>query len=383
MYTEKTQAIKTDKAHFMMFSEHPEAGPFIELYSQLTSAKKMLGTYVHGFLNHLRPDGRFHPTYMLFNGSAFEGSDDDGGTDTGRSSAVDPAVQTIPKHNKWAKKIRKCYPAPPGYRFFQADFSQGELRITACVAEEQNMIEAYRAGKDLHCVTGAQLAGYEFEEFMALKVDKKMDQMTPAEAKAHELFAKFRQRAKPANFGLLYGMQAEGFREYARVNYKVKMSAEEAWDVREAFFALYAGLVDWHKNSIAFATKNLYIASPLGRVAHLPLIKSKVYKVKSKAERKALNSPIQATLSDLCMWAISFLEERYGNEGLWMAGMTHDSIYGYYPEDQPDLWLGRVVETMSTLPYREVFDWHPALDFPADIEEGPNLAELDPYKLAA
>jgi DNA polymerase I-like protein with 3'-5' exonuclease and polymerase domains len=98
---------------------------------------------------------------MLFNGSAFEGKDDDGGTDTGRTSAVDPAVQTIPKHNKWAKRLRKCYPSPPGYRFFQADFSQGELRLAACAANEPNMLDAYKAGKDLHCVTGSSLAGYE------------------------------------------------------------------------------------------------------------------------------------------------------------------------------------------------------------------------------
>lgn len=384
--TPKTKEPKTDKAHFMMFREHPVAGPFIEIYTELNSARKMLSTYVHGFLNHLRPDGRFHPTYMLFAGSAWEGDDDDGGTDTGRSSAVAPAVQTIPKHNKWAKKIRKCYPAPEGYVFFQADFSQGELRLCACAADDGTMIEAYRAGKDLHCVTGAQLAGMEFEEFMALEVDKPKEKMTKAELQAMELFAKFRQRAKPANFGLLYGMQAEGFRAYAYVTTdgKMDLTLEEAEQVRRAFFDLYHRLEPWHRSVIQEVNDNLYIENPLGRIAHLPLIKSKVWAVKHKMENKAINSPIQSTLSDLCMWAISFLEERYASEGLWMAGMTHDSIYGYYPADEDRMmWLGRIVETMETLPYREVFDWHPQLDFPADIEDGPNLAELEKVKLAA
>jgi DNA polymerase I-like protein with 3'-5' exonuclease and polymerase domains len=385
MYTEKKGDIKTDKAHFMMFEDEPEAKAFLDIYKQYTSATKTLSTYVHGFLNHLRPDGRFHPTYMLFNGSAFEGKDDDGGTDTGRTSAIDPAVQTIPKHTIWAKKLRKCFPAPPGYRFFQADFSQGELRLAACAAEEPNMIEAYRSGQDLHCVTGASLAGYDLPEFMDLNLPDgvKYEQASSAQKIAYELFAKFRQRAKPANFGLLYGMQSEGFREYARVNYGVNMSSAEAWDVREAFFALYAGLVTWHNDSIQFANSHGWIDNPLGRIAHLPLIKSKIWAVKSKAERKAINSPIQSTLSDLCTWAISILEERYGDEGLWMAGMTHDSIYGYYPEGNPQLWLGRIVEVMETLPYESVFDWHPVLNFPADVEEGPNLAELDKFKLAA
>jgi DNA polymerase I-like protein with 3'-5' exonuclease and polymerase domains len=323
---------------------------------------------------------------MLFNGSAFERDNDDGGTDTGRSSAVDPAVQTIPKHNKWAKKLRKCYPAPDGYRFFQADFSQGELRIAACAANDETMIDAYLTGKDLHCVTGAKLAQMEFEEFMALECSKKKEAMTKAELQAMELFAKFRQRAKPANFGLLYGMQAESFRQYAYVSTdgKMDLTLEEAEKVRNAFFELYAKLLEWHESVVAFARQNGWIDNPLGRVAHLPLIDSRVWKVKSKQERKAINSPIQSTLSDLCMWAIAFLEERYASEGLWMAGMTHDSIYGYYPEkDGQELWYSRIVETMETLPYREVFDWNPQLDFPADFEDGSNLADLEKVKRAA
>ena len=385
MRTPKTKEPKTDKAHFMLFREHEDAGPFIQIYSALNSAKKTKSTYVDGFLNHLRPDGRFHPTYMLFNGSAFEREDDDGGTDTGRLSAVDPAVQTIPKHTKWAKKLRKCYPAPPGYRFFQADFSQGELRLAACAANDETMIDAYQTGKDLHCVTGAQLAGMEFEEFMALNSDKPKEQLTKAELQAMELFAKFRQRAKPANFGLLYGMQAEGFRQYAYVSTdgKMDLTLEEAEKVRDAFFALYRRLVEWHEDMIATAKEQGYVENPLGRIAHLSLINSKIWAVSSKQERKAINSPIQSTLSDLCIWAISFLEERYADDGLWIAGMTHDSIYGYYPEkDGQELWYNRIVETMETLPYRETFDWEPQLVFPADFEDGLNMAELEKYKPA-
>ena len=384
MFTEKTGAVKTDKAHFMMFEDHPEAKAFLDIYKGYLSATKTLSTYVHGFLNHLRPDGRFHPTYMLFNGSAFEGKDDDGGTDTGRTSAVDPAVQTIPKHTAWAKRLRKCFPAPPGMRFFQADFSQGELRLAACAAEEPNMLNAYLSGQDLHCVTGASLGGYELDDFMDMKPKGKFETLTPAEKIAAEIFAQFRQRAKPANFGLLYGMGAEGFYEFARVNYPGSIATvDQAHDVRDAFFSLYAGLVDWHDNMKSFAKTNGYVVSPLGRVAHLPLVKSKIPKVRSKAERKAINSPIQATLSDLCAWAISILEERYAAHGLWMAGMTHDSIYGYVPEDEVDVWMPRIVEVMENLPYKEVFDWHPPLTFPADIEEGPSMAELDTYKIAA
>lgn len=381
MTTEKSEAPSTAKAHLMMFADHPEAGPFIQAYNEWNSTQKTLSTYVHGFLKHLRPDGRFHPTYMLFAGSAYESKgDDDGGTNTGRLSCVDPAMQTVPKHTKWAKKLRKCFPAPPGMVFWEADFSQGELRITADVADEQQMLHAYSQGLDLHAVTGAQLAGYELDEFLALGT---FPEGSPEEV----LFAKYRQQAKPANFGLLYGMGAEGFREFARVTYKLNLTLDEATQIRDQFFVLYNGLPKWHTTYKNFAKANGFVMSPLGRMRNLPLIRSKNSQARSKAERQAVNAPIQGCLSDMNIWSSAILEQNWGGEGpdkLWVAGSTHDAVYGYCPEhNAKEVWLPRIVEVMSTLPLNEVFGWQPKIPMPADIAVGPSLGELAKFKLAA
>ena len=380
MLTAKSGEPKTDKAHLMMFREHPEAGPFIEAMNEWSSATKIRSTYVDGFLAHLRPDGRFHPTYMLFAGSAFEGKDDDGGTNTGRLSATGPAVQTIPKHNKWAKKLRKCLPAPPGMVFWQADFSQGELRIAADRANEETMLHAYHQGLDLHAVTGSKLAGFELEEFLALAD-------LPEDSEGGYIYATFRQRAKPANFGLLYGMQSEGFREYARVstNGKMKLTSQEAYDTREAFFALYSKLLPWHSAEVNHAKQHGWVMNPLGRIRHLPLIHSKSYEARSKSERQAINAPIQGCLSDMNIWAASIMEQNWGGEGLdklWIAGATHDSIYGYCPEhNAKSVWFPRIVEVMSTLPIQKVFGWEAKVEFPADIEAGPTMGDMAKVKL--
>lgn len=300
---------------------------------------------------------------------------------TGRLSAVDPAVQTIPKHNKWAKKLRRCLPAPPGMVFWQADFSQGELRIAADRANEETMLHAYSQGLDLHAVTGAKLAGFELEEFLELAD-------LPEDSEGGKIYATFRQRAKPANFGLLYGMQSEGFREYARVstNGKMKLTSEEAAHIRDAFFALYSRLLPWHNAEINHARQHGWVMNPLGRIRHLPLIRSKSSDARSKAERQAINAPIQGCLSDMNIWAAALMEQRWGGEGpdqLWIAGATHDSIYGYCPEhNAKEVWFPRIVETMQTLPLKQTFGWSAKVSFPADIEAGPTMGDMAKVKLA-
>lgn len=276
---------------------------------------------------------------------------------------------TIPKKTKWAKKIRACFPAPPGYRFFQRDFSQGELRVVACVADETNMISAYKNGMDLHCLTASGFSGRSYEEFLALE---KMDS---------DLYEELRRGAKAGNFGLLYGMGAEGFMEYARINYGVHLTLAEATKRRDAFFALYPGLLAYHDSSKNFVRHHQYVRSPLGRIRHLPLVKSKDSFVRSGAERQAINSPIQATLSDMALWSIAIIDQQ--RPDIQIVGMTHDSIYGYVHEDTWEEDLNQMGDVMSNLPFESVFGWKPQLSFPSDAEIGSTMADLKKYKKVA
>jgi DNA polymerase I-like protein with 3'-5' exonuclease and polymerase domains len=350
----------TAAEHLETFAQNEDAAQFIECYSGFNGAKKTLSTYILGFRKHLRSDGMFHPSYNLYKGD-FGGKGDDSGTVTGRLSTRDPAYQTIPKHTKWAKPLRTVYVAPPGYAILKLDYSQGELRVAACVAQEERMIAAYKAGIDMHLKTGAETYGITLKK--AQKWLKKQDPRVKA----------VRQGGKAGNFGLLYGMSPNGFVNYAWNTYGVEYSQAEATAVSNAFFEMYPGLVQWHEDSKNLARSDLQIRNPLGRIRHLPLINSRNYKSRGQAERQSINSPIQSCLSDMMLLAMVLIDREYPE--LHMFGMTHDEMQCYVPEDEVDIWAERIGDIMSNLPLED-FGWNPELSFPADAEwSTTNLAE--------
>jgi DNA polymerase I-like protein with 3'-5' exonuclease and polymerase domains len=372
------------QAHLKQFAtENEDAAKMTKVLGEMGSASKTRSTFVIGFLKHLTPDGKFHPTYMLYKGGYNDDDSDESGTVTGRLSAKDPAFQTIPKKIKdkkadksehWAKRIRECFIAPPGYVMFNIDFSQGELRIVACVANETTMLHAYEQNLDLHAVTGAKLAGVDFDEFLTWK-----DHHDAAKA---AMFEDLRGKAKPANFGLLYGMGWQGFQAYAWAQYGLILSDTEAQEMRNAFFELYPGLVHYHEEYKEFARHNEYVESPLGRIRHLPMIKSWDKEVKARAERQAINSPIQSTLSDMMLWSIALIEANFNPDDVRAIGMVHDALVGYMREDKVQQLMPQVMEIMSNLPFHEL-GWEPQLKFPVDAEYGYNMAEMTKFKLAA
>jgi DNA polymerase I-like protein with 3'-5' exonuclease and polymerase domains len=372
--TEKTGEPSMTKSHLRQFADVPEAKAMVTVLTDLDNAAKTLSTFVEGFLKHLRPDGRFHSTYFLAKGE-FDGFDDDDvGTVTGRLSAKDPAIQTLPKKTKWAKRLRECFVAPPGKKVVSVDYSQGELRVVACVANEKTMIEAYQKGLDLHAVTGAKLGGVPVEEFLTWK-----DSTDTAVA---ELFEKYRGNAKPANFGLLYGMSAEGFQAYAWTAYGLKLTLEEATTIRNAFFELYPGLIAYHDNQKAFVQQWEMVRTPLGRIRHLPTIRSRDRSVQSKARRQAINSPIQGCLSDMMLWAIARIEQEFTHDEFQIVAMIHDAFIAYVDEDKVVERCKEAKAIMENLPFHEV-GWSPILKFPADAEYGDDLAHMQKLKLAA
>ena len=348
MFTEKTQEPSTAIDHLLMFADNPKAKEFVDLLKQYGSANKTLSTYVVGFLKHLRPDGRFHGSYVLHRDGGGEG-----GAVTGRTSCTSPALQTIPKKTKWTKRLRRAFIAPAGYAILQLDYSQGELRIAACLANELTMLKAYASNADLHSVTAAKLAGYEYEEFMLLP---------------EEVRDPFRTMAKPSNFGLLYGMGAAGYQVYANTSYGLSLTLEDATKHRTAFFDLYSGLLDWHKEYKNRARVAGQVRSPLGRIRHLPLINSSDRMAVAAAERQAVNSPVQSTLSDMMQWSMVLIDKQYGEEDIHMFLMTHDSLALYVPIGTEVLWAKRLKEIMENLPFKKEFGWSPQLKFTVDAE---------------
>ena len=365
MFTEKAKEDTWEYAsaateHLDMFKEITRAAEFIKFYSAFNGAKKTLSTYIVGFRKHLRSDGMFHPSYNLYKGD-FGGKGDDSGTVTGRLSTRDPAYQTIPKHTKWAKPLRSVYIAPPGMAILKLDYSQGELRVAACVADEPSMIASYKAGIDMHLKTGAQVYG------ITLKEAQEWMQNDDPRVEA------IRQGGKAGNFGLLYAMKPKGFVNYAWNTYGVELSLKEATEFHDAFFELYPGLLVWHKRYKELARNYLLVRNPLGRIRHLPLINSRNFKVRGQAERQSINSPIQSCLSDMMLLSMVLIDREYPD--LHMFGMTHDEFQCYVPEDEIELWAQRLGDIMSNLPLED-FGWEPQLTFPVDAQwSTTNLAE--------
>jgi len=372
MVTEKTGKPSTAMEHIIQLShkkgkKYEKVKELVELLSAYNSASKTMSTYIVGFLKHLRTDGKFHPTYMLHKGE-YGDSGDDAGTVTGRTSAKDPAYQTIPKHTIWAKPLRTVYTPPKDMVILNGDYSQGELRVMACISNEENMLNAYRKGIDMHLITGASVYGIELEEALAMKAEK------------HPDIKMIRQGGKAGNFGLIYGMSAEGFVIYAKKTYGVDLTLKEAVKFRDTFFEQNPRILMYHEEYIAYAHANGFVRSPLGRIRHLPLINSYDRSVVAKQERQAINAPVQSTLSDIGLYAIAKLSKKYPE--LWVNGFTHDSITAYVPKDEVQLWAHRMKDTMENLPLKKVFGWNHQIPFSVDIEIGiNNMAELEELEL--
>jgi len=370
MLTGKTQEPSTSKAHLKMFADNPVAGQMVKLLTTGDQASKTVSTFIDGFVKHIRPDNRWHSTYMLYHGGLYDSEEagDDAGTVTGRLSAKDPAFQIIPKKTKWGKRIRGCIVAPPGKAILALDYIQGELKVVSCVANEKSMLAAYEAGMDLHAVTGAKLAGVEYDTFKAYALE---EDESPLKA----LYKDARDRAKAGNFGLLYGMGVDGFIAYAWANYGLKLTTEEATKIRNDFFDLYPGLLSYHDKQRAIVNKFELVRSPLGRARHLPSIRSWKQDERAKAERQAINSPIQSTLSDMLCWSLALIEDAYPNEEIASFGMIHDAAYFYVDEDKIELRAQQAAEIMGNLPFHKI-GWDPQLKFAAEAEAGLDLAHL-------
>jgi DNA polymerase I-like protein with 3'-5' exonuclease and polymerase domains len=229
------------------------------------------------------------------------------------------------------------------------------------------MIAAYKAGRDLHIETAAPFAGYTYVQLSDLEL---IDPHT---------FEETRQLGKAGNFGLVFGMKEDGFIVYARVNYRVELEWDQAHTFREGFFKKYPRLLTYHEMQKRFAHQFKHVRTPLGRIRHLPLIKSPNREVASKAERQAINSPVQGTLTDMVLWSLA-LEERAGLAAIAPCfGACHDSILNYVPEDRVEEIVMKQLEQMENLPFAQV-GWSPQLKFLADAKVGPNWGELKKFK---
>jgi DNA polymerase-1 len=184
-----------------------------------------------------------------------------------------------------------------------------------------------------------------------------------------------RKKAKAVNFGFLYGMGAAKFVEYARDNYDVAVTMEEAEDFRDDFFRAYPALRPWHERQRRLVRNYKRVQSPIGRVRHLPDVDSPDKMVQGEAERQAINSPVQSLASDLMLLSMTIFDKLMPDDEAFMVGTVHDALLFEIREDKVKKWVPVIRQVMEGLPLKKKFGC--VLDVPikVDITVGQHWGE--------
>lgn len=240
--------------------------PIIEQILAYRLWSKLKSTYLDGIAGLIRTDtGRVHTS---FNQTV---------TATGRLSSSDPNLQNIPVRTEEGRMIRALFEPGEGYDcLLSADYSQIELRLLAHMSGDENFIDAFKRGQDIHARTAAEVFGIP------------LDEVTP----------ELRRHAKAVNFGIVYGISDFGL---AR---NLHISRKEAGDYISRYFTRYPGVRAFMDKVVAEAHETGYVTTMFGRRRELPAIKSRNFNQRMLAERMAMNTPIQGTAADVIKLAM-------------------------------------------------------------------------------
>lgn len=305
--------------------------PIIDVITQYREVAKLKNTYVDTLPLMVDEKSRIHTTFNLTIAQ------------TGRLSSTDPNLQNIPTKTDLGRRIRTAFVAGKGNKFVSADYSQFELRLAAVLAGDQELVNMFNRGVDIHTATAAQVYGRELED-----VTKQM-----------------RRAAKVINFGILYGMSAHGLMVAS------DMSWEQATDFIEKYKALRKPLFDYIDRVRDQAKKDGYVETLLGRRRPTPDILSSNFIVRQAAERAAINMPIQGTEADLMKLAMvnvdKLMTEKYPQAKMLLQ--IHDSILVECPSEIADDIATLLKSTME-----QVYKLDVRLE--VDVTIGDNWGEL-------
>lgn len=289
-------------------------------------------------------------------------------TVTGRTNSTDPNGQNFPKRGEFAKEYRAIFEAQDGWTLLEADYSQLELRIAGIMANEPTFLKIYREGGDIHCMTAAIVMGISLEAFMRLK------ETDP------EKFNLGRFRAKAVNFGFIYGMGWRKFMVYAKTEYGIDYTEEEAQRIRAAFFSKYRALEAWHETTKDFVRQHHYVRCFDGRVRHLPAVVVDDDGVRSSAERQAINSPVQGFGSDLGLMALARINRELPKDLVRVIGFVHDAIICIAKEGREMEAARAVKKYMESNPLEKWFGFKSPIPIVAEVSLGKNLAKMTEIK---
>ncbi|MER5260973.1 DNA polymerase I [Actinosynnema sp. NPDC002837] len=286
--TKKTKTGYTTDADALQNLFESTQHPFLQHLLAHRDVTRLKST-VDGLLKSVADDGRIHTTFHQTIAA------------TGRLSSTDPNLQNIPIRTDEGRRIREAFVVGPGYaELMTADYSQIEMRIMAHLSEDAGLIEAFRSGEDLHTFVASR----------AFSVP------------TSEVTAEQRRRVKAMSYGLAYGLSEYGLAQQLRI------SAAEAREQKEAYFARFGGVRDYLHAVVEDARKKGYTETILGRRRYLPDLTSDNRQRREMAERMALNAPIQGSAADIIKVAMLGVFRALEESGLRsrMLLQVHDEL---------------------------------------------------------
>lgn len=358
-YAPKTGNPKVDRDILKQVKStaNKKARAFIDTKFARDECHTVYTRYLKNIEKYVGKDNRVHPSMS----TTF--------TVTGRCGARNFNTMNIVKRGVHAKLLRSLFIAPPGSRMLNVDASQAELRWIAHESQDARMLEAYRNNEDLHTTTAINMI------HLAGKVP---EDLTKKEMKAA------RQNAKPANFGLSFGMSTYGYREYALNDFGIKMTQAQANENRNAWFTLYPGVTAWHEKCIQEMYQNGGVRHAFGRFRHLPNLFSDNDGLRHAAEREGINFAIQGPSSDSILFAgVKMYEDGFiDRPEIKLINFVHDNLT--FEVRGTDSYLEslakEVVDRMSNSDFPD-FGFSLSVPMKADAELGTSLADLKELKL--
>jgi DNA polymerase-1 len=283
----------------------------VEWVLEYRELSKLKSTYLDALPLQVNPEtGRVHTSYNQT------------GVVTGRIASSDPNLQNIPIRTEIGRQVRKAFTAPPGHMLVAIDYSQVELRIVAHMAEDKAMLDAFRAGQDIHATTAAAIYGVPLEQ-----VTKEQ-----------------RRRAKGINFGLIYGMSAYGLTR------ATDLTLAEAENFMDAYFKKFPGVKKYLDNMRRLAAEQGFVETLHGRRRYFPRLKNQSNRnIRNREEREAINAPIQGTAADIMKVAMLRVPAALKEAGLkaLMLLQVHDELVLECPEEELEDTIAIVQKVMQ------------------------------------
>lgn len=236
--------------------------------------KKLKSTYIDGMYPYIMEDGRIR---SIFRQTI---------TTTGRLSSTEPNLQNIPIRTDEGRLIRKAFVSKEGYKFVAADYSQIELRVLAALSKDENMLDAFKHGIDIHTKTASEVFDVDLED-----VTKRQ-----------------RSDAKAVNFGIVYGISDYGLSK------DLDISRKQAKAYIDNYLESYPSIHQYMEDIVKDAKEKGYVETIFNRRRYVPELNSKNFTIRSFGERIALNTPIQGSAADIIKVAMVKVYQRLKKE---------------------------------------------------------------------